>query len=390
MAQVQPRILSLKGTVVLEQLLKATTRFVALQGGSRSSKSYSLMQMVVIRCFEKTGRVITIARKTLPALRGSMMRDFFDVLNAAELYDESSHNKSELTYKLNGNTIEFVSADQSAKIRGRKRNILIMNEATEFDPEDLLQFAMRTTEQIFLDYNPDAESYIYDTVLTRDDVTLLKSTYKDNPFLEPEVINEIERLEHVSPEHWVVFGMGERGISSELIMTNWRKCDKLPPTDDISFGLDFGFNHPCALVETRRYDGEIYVEELIYESKLTGADLIQRMSVFPDIKKYPIYSDGARPELIEELNRAGFKAVAAVKDVKDGIDYLKRHIVHVTKSSVNLWKERGSYKWMKDKQGRTLEEPVKFHDDGIDATRYSCFSHYKATLKPTQTYITKW
>lgn len=384
------RELNFNGTVVLQKNLAATTRFVANQGGSRSSKTFSICQLIVIRAHEVTGKVITIARKTLPALRGSMMRDFFEVLRVCGLYEEANHNKTAHTYLLNGNTIEFVSADQPSKIRGRKRWLLVLNECTEFDEEDFFQFVLRTTGQIFIDFNPDAESWIYDKVLSRDDVTLIKSTYLDNPFLEAEVIKEIERLKEVSPVHWTVFGLGERGFSEEVVYTNWRQCEKLAPGDNHFFGLDFGFNHPTALVEVVEQDGEYYTDELIYESKLTGGDLVQRMMGLPDIKTYPIYCDHARPEMIEELSRAGFKVFPADKSVKDGIDFVKRHIVHVTKPSVNLWKERASYKWMKDKSGRVLDEPVKFRDDLMDALRYGIYTNHKRTRDNYKTYITQW
>ena len=144
-------------TKVFEKNFNATTRIVVNQGGTRSSKTISLLQLIIIKAFKNPGKVFSIFRKTLPALKGTAMRDFFDLLKDLNLYDVKYHNKSEHTYKLNENIIEFVAVDEPQKIRGRKRNYLFMNEANEFTFEDFQQLALRTTEQIFIDFNPSDE-----------------------------------------------------------------------------------------------------------------------------------------------------------------------------------------------------------------------------------------
>ena len=144
--------LNLKGTVVLQKNLNATTRIVVNQGGTRSSKTYSLAQLIILRALQEQGKVYTICRKTLPALKGTAYRDFFNILEEHNLYNPNNHNKSELTYKLNKNEIEFISVDMPQKIRGRKRNILWLNEANEFSFENWVQLSLRTTENIYLAY----------------------------------------------------------------------------------------------------------------------------------------------------------------------------------------------------------------------------------------------
>ena len=137
--------LNLKGTIVLQKNLNANTRIVVNQGGTRSSKTYSLAQLIILKALQEQGKVYTICRKTLPALKSSAYRDFFNILEHHNLYNPDNHNKSELTYKLNNNTIEFISVDQPAKVRGRKRNYLWLNEATEFAFEDFIQLSLRCT-----------------------------------------------------------------------------------------------------------------------------------------------------------------------------------------------------------------------------------------------------
>ena len=170
--------LNLKATVVLEKNLQANTRIVVNQGGTRSSKTYSLAQLIILKALQSKGKIYTICRKTLPSLKGTSYRDFLEILENLNLYNPEKHNKSELTYKLNDNLIEFISIDMSQKIRGRKRNVLWLNEANEFTQEDWIQLSLRTTENIYLDFNPsDPYSWIYDNVINREDCTFIKSTY---------------------------------------------------------------------------------------------------------------------------------------------------------------------------------------------------------------------
>ena len=138
---------------------KSKAKIQVHQGGTRSGKTYSICQALIELCYKnrKAGTVITIVRKTFPALRSSVMRDFFDILSKAGHYKEENHNKSQATYTLFGNLIEFISADQPQKLRGRKRHILYINEANELTLEDWRQLILRTTDKVLVDYNPSDE-----------------------------------------------------------------------------------------------------------------------------------------------------------------------------------------------------------------------------------------
>lgn len=349
------------------------------EGGARSSKTYSLSQLMLCKMLENPGVIITVSRKTLPALKATAMRDFLNVLQENELYFESDHNKTEHTYRLFGSEIEFISVDQPQKIRGRKRNILWMNEANEFSADDFKQLAMRTTGQIFMDYNPsDVNSWIYDDIQSRKDVQIIRSTYLDNPFLEKTVVQEIENYKLTDENYWRVFGLGLRGVSEVKIYNNWEFVDELPDVDAKMYGLDFGYNHPTALVEIAEKDDNFYVDELVYRRFMTNEDLIKLMGDLGISKKKIIYADAEDAQRIAEIKRAGYNIVAADKEkgsVKNGIDFIKRHKVYLTKRSVNIHKEQKMYSWKK-KDEVILDEPVKINDDGMDATRYPIYTHY--------------
>lgn len=367
--------LSLKATVVFEKSYQAKTRLVVNQGGTRSSKTYSLAQMFVVKGLEERDTLFTICRKTFPALKATAMRDFFEVLNSLGLYHEANHNKTDHIYTMGTNEFEFVSVDQPQKIRGRKRKFLWMNEANEFSREDFRQLILRTTGQAYLDYNPSDEfHWIYEEILTRPDCTFIQSTYRDNPFLEPELVREIESLKDLDQNYWRIYGLGERGISESSIYTHWQFCDGLENTDEVIYGLDFGFNNPTAMVELGIRDQNVYAQELIYETHLTNSQLIQKFEDLGISKNQKIYADSAEPQRIEEIRQAGYWIEPADKDVEKGIDTLKSRRFFITKDSPNILKEVKSYRW-KTKDEKILDEPVKVNDHTMDAIRYAAHTH---------------
>ncbi len=367
----------IKTTNVFHKAYRSNTRIVCLQGGTRSSKTYSLCQLFIVKCLQETNKVFTICRKTLPALKGTAYRDVLEILKELNLYSEENHNKSELSYALNGNLIEFISVDQPVKIRGRKRNYLWLNEANEFNYEDYQQLILRTTEQVYLDYNPsDPYSWIYEKVHTRNDCTFIKSTYKANPFLDADTIAEIERLKDIDPDYWHVYGLGEIGTIQTMIFRNFQLVDDVQGKL-VGYGLDFGFtNSPTALVEVRQLDDSLYIKELLYEKRLTNTDLSNKMKELGISRQVEIVGDSAEPKSIEELFRQGFNIKPAKKGagIHLGIDIMRRYKLNITKDSLNAIKEFRGYKWATDKNGDVLNTPVKVNDHLVDACRYLCLN----------------
>ena len=364
-------------TNVFHKAFKSSTRITCLQAGTRSSKTYSLCQLFIVKALRETGKVFTICRKTLPALKGTAYRDVLELLKELGLYSEEYHNKSELSYSLNGNLIEFISVDQPQKIRGRKRNYLWLNEANEFTYEDYQQLILRTTDKVYLDYNPsDPYSWIYEKVITRDDCTFFKSTYKANPFLDKDTIAEIERLKDLDPDYWQVYGLGEIGSVQTMIFRNFNLVDEVQGRL-VGYGLDFGFtNSPSALVAVYVSDDNLYIKEMLYEKRLTNTDLANKLKEFKIDRQSEIVADSAEPKSIEEVYRSGFNIKPAKKGagIHLGIDIMRRYKLHITKDSLNAIKEFRSYKWATDKNGDVLNVPVKVNDHLIDATRYLCLN----------------
>ena len=364
----------LKTNVVFEHLDESDKKIVAEQGGTRSGKTYNILMWIIFRySINHTGETITIVRKTFPSVRATVMRDFFDILKKYELYSEDNHSKSANEYILNDNLVEFISLDQPQKIRGRKRDLLFINEANELTYEDWQQLVFRTSGRIVLDFNPSDEySWIYDKVQTREDCDFYITTYKDNPFLDSAIIEEIERLKETDETYWQIYGLGQRGISKATIF-QFQESEIPEDAEFLSAGLDFGFNDPTTYVEVYRKENALYAKEMLYRTGMTGHDIAKYLKDI-DLKGI-IYADSARPEIIEELRRMGLPIRPTKKganSVHAGIDVLKRHKLNVIGD--NFVQEMRNYKWVEDRSGKLTNIPQDGNDHLIDAFRYATYN----------------
>jgi phage terminase large subunit len=365
--------------------LNSDVRFIINQGGSRSSKTYSLCQMIIVYCVQNPNKVVSIVRKTFPALRATVMRDFFEIMKDLEIYEKANHNMSENIYRFpNGSIVEFFSVDDEQKIRGRKRDIGWCNEANELWFEDFQQLNMRTEEKLIFDYNPsDSSSWLYK--LPAEESVLIKSTYRDNPFLPESIKRQIEDLKRTDEALYQIYALGEKAISKSNIYNNWTFLGRKPQRfQSYVYGLDFGYNHPTALIRVYWADGDIWIEPVIYESYLTTSELIEKFKQLEIEKTVDILADYSRPEIIAELQNAGYNVNNANKSVKMGINFVKTFGVFCQEDEA-LKKEYENYKWKKVGDIIT-EEPVKLYDDAMDAVRYAT-TYIKETYYTDDQYV---
>ena len=360
---------------VFNHLSKSNKKIVVEQGGTRSGKTYNILLWIIFDyCNRNNKKTITICRKTFPAVRGTVMRDFFDIIKGYGIYSEMYHSKSASEYYLNGNRIEFISLDEPQKIRGRKRDLLFINEANELNYEDWQQLIFRTTEKVIIDYNPSDEfHWIYDQVLTRPDVEFFQTTYKDNPFLSDVIKEEIERLRDIDGNYWKVYGLGERGQSRSLIY-NFQTTKQIPEeAKRISYGLDFGFtNDPTSLVETFTMGDNMYVKEHIYRTGMTNQDIANEFKRLGLDRRDEIFADSAEPKSIEEIHRMGWNIKPTFKgSINIGIDMIRRYNLIVTEDSINTIKELRNYKYIEDKNGQLTNKPIDAYNHALDSLRYS-------------------
>ena len=361
--------------VIFDILEKNQSKIVALQGSSRSGKTYNcLIWLIFSYCNKNTGKVISICRKTLPSLKASVLRDFLEILRNNELYSEIYHNKTSNEYWLNGNLIEFFSLDMGSRVRGRKRDLLFVNEANEIDYEAWNQLLFRTDGKVIIDYNPhDQFHWIYDKVLERPDCSLHISTFMDNPFISDTLRSELLRLKDTDPDYWLVYGLGQRGQNRSLVF-KFNIIDEIPPTAKfIAYGLDWGFaSDPSSLCATYTEGDNMYCTELLYETGLTNQDIAKKLELLGLDRRDEIFADSSEPKSIEEMYRMGWNVKGKKKyEINYGIDLIRRYKLHITKRSVNAIRELESYKYIEDRNGNPTNKPQDLNNHFCDSLRYS-------------------
>jgi phage terminase large subunit len=370
-------------TNLFEWLGSTNKRINLLVGGAGSSKNWSIAQHIISKAFNENNKRILITRKTLPSLRITAYKLILDLLKEYDL--PYSINKTEMIITTStGTEILFKNLDEPEKIKSAEFNYIWVEEATEITLDDYRQLNLRLRRQnslpnqIFLSCNPISRlNWVYTEIVEKPDnnIAIHRSTYQDNPFCDKEYIDYIKGLINQDMNYYRIYVLGEWGILKDIIYNNYDTVEALPSNaDDVFYGLDFGFNNQTALVKIMVKDKEPYLQEIIYRTKMTNNDVINNLRDF-NINDGIIYADSAEPARIEEICQNGFICKPAEKDVNDGIDFVKRQKLHITKDSVNLLKEISGYKYREDKNKVTLEEPLKFNDHLMDALRYGLYTH---------------
>lgn len=356
-------------------------RYVVSRGGTRSGKTYAILQILDF-LVEKdhAGDVTSVVSETLPHLKKGAIRDF-ETIRGTTLKDDPAWNESDHIYTYpGGGKLEFFSVDTPGKVQGPGRKRLYENEAIHLKYDTHRQLAVRTTGIIFMDYNPEQVSWIDEKILTRDDVQVLDSTYLDNDYLTEEQVREIESNRGDS-NWWRVFGEGKTGHLEGLIFPDFIQVDSLPEKSDgmiETYGLDYGFtNDPTTLihcyVDNRKK--EIWLDEECYRTGMLNEDIAAVMKQANIGRAVRVYADSAEPKTNETIRRYGFNIQGSYKATRiaEQLQAMKGYKIYVTKRSLNLIRELRGYVWMRDKNGEWLNEPVDILNHAIDAARYAVF-----------------
>jgi phage terminase large subunit len=364
--------IKLQTTRVFEDLLNTNYRNYVFQGSSRAGKTYNIILWMVINILNQEDKVYSIVRKTLPSLKGSVLRDLKDILLKLNLYDQNKWHTVDGYVEIGSNIIEWFSLDLEERVRGRKRDICFINEATEITYDEYVQLSLRTSERMILDFNPSLwQSWLYD-LEKQEDTFYTITTYKDNVFLPQQQVEEIEKLKHRDPNLWRVFGLGQKGIPTRVVFSHQQIYEDLPPEPKLlGYSVDFGYEDPCTLLRTYRFNDSIYCEELLYLRNITIPDFIYKIKDLGINLTDDFICDSANPQAISEMVRAGINAKPVKKDtILSGIDQIKRHNLFVHKNSKNLIDELNSYVWKQDKNGKNVDEPEDHHNHLLDPLRY--------------------
>lgn len=365
-------------TTAQSKIAKLRKRIRIVQGGTQSSKTYSIIPILIQYAIQTPSILISIVSESMPHLKRGAIRDFLQIMDVTNNFNAKSWNKSNFQYTFsNKSIIEFFSADQPDKLRGAKRDVLFINECNNVDFESYQQLAtIRTNNFIYLDYNPTSEFWVHTELLGRDDIDFIKLTYKDNEAIKPSIVNELEmaKIKAETSDYWAnwykVYGLGELGSLNGVIFSNWQTIDTIPTEARLlGCGLDFGYsNDPTAVIEVYKWNDKRILNEVVYQTSLTNNEIAKLVP-----KTVPIYCDSAEPKSIQELKYNGINAYPVTKgsdSINYGLSIMQEQSYLVTKNSLNLIKELRNYSWAKDKNGATLNKPIDAYNHAIDGFRY--------------------
>ena len=374
-------------------------------GGSSSGKSKFVVGQRTVYRLLKGGHNFLICRQTKTSIRGSVATEIVKVIAEWGLSELFTVNKTDGTVTCkNGYQAVFAGLDDVEKLKSItfKKGVLtdvIVEEATETEFDAIRQLMRRQRGKVVdgvkktlsLLFNPILQSHwIYQEYFAKigwtetqteyksDRIFILKTTYKDNRFLEQE---DIDDLENETDKYWYdVYTLGNWGILGDVIFTNWIVADLLDENEQYYLpeeqrtnrrnGLDFGFSKDPAAIGVSHYDAMkriIYFYNELYETGLTNDLLASRVKAM--VGSDTIVCDSAEPKSIVELNNYGVNAIGARKgkdSVNFGIDWLKQQTIVVDKSCVNMQNELRQYHWKKDAGGNTLKIPVDKNNHLID------------------------
>lgn len=379
-------------TTAINKILALNHFVKGIQGGTSAGKTYGIIP-ILIDIAAKSPNDISIVAESIPHLKRGAMKDFKKIMVETGRWFDNRWNASDFKYTFgNGSVIEFFSADSDAKLRGARRDYLYMNECNNMTFHSYTELASRTKKGIYLDWNPTNEFWFHEHLQNDNDVDYLIINYLDNEACPESALNFINKAKDKSltSDYWLnwykVYGLGEIGSLQGSIF-EFNQVDKIPEAAEfISMGLDWGFtNDPTALISVYRFNGELYVDELIYSTGLTNSDILKRMIELNVSKRLGIIADSAEPKSIEDIFRGGYSSIRPAEKGKDSIlnsiDCLKQFKINVTKNSTNLIKELRSYVWVRDKEGKMLNQPIDFNNHAIDALRYVALNKLKKSGK---------
>ena len=365
-----------KRTTATEKILKLNKDVRGVGGGTGASKTISILMWLIDYCQSHDDKVVSVISESFPHLKRGAMRDFLNIMKQHNYFEAHRWNKSDYTYTFETETmLEFFSADQSEKVKGARRHVGFLNEANNIPFETYNQIEIRTSEILWLDWNPVSEFWWYTDILPHFSVDHITLTYLDNEGLPPKVKRSIESRRHMT-NWWKVYGLGQLGEVEGRIYTGWALVDEIPHEARLErYGLDFGYtNDPATIIAVYYYNGGYILDEILYRRGMSNKRLADTLK---NLDEGLTIADSAEPKSIDEIASYGLAIMPSKKgkdSVVHGIQYVQEQKISVTKPSLNILKEYRNYLWDTDREGKTINKPEDGFDDCLDAVRYAITS----------------
>jgi phage terminase large subunit len=373
-----------QATTAIRKLSKLDKRIKVVRGGTSAGKTFGILPILASKAAKYSGMEVSVVAESVPHLRRGALKDFLKIMVETGRFKDHQFNKSTLKYTFeNGSYIEFFSADQPDRLRGARRTTLYVNECNNISFDAYHQLSIRTSGDIWLDYNPVSTFWVDNELIGQPDVDFITLTYKDNEALPETIVKDIESAKEKAKTSsywanwWKVYGLGQIGSLEGVCIPDWKELERLPEEARLlCHGLDFGYtNDPTSLVSLYKWNNAYIFDEVIYQKKLLNSDISDLLKA-NDIGGI-IYADSAEPKSIAELSHYRHQVMSVSKgrdSIVYGINLINQNEVYVTSRSKNLIKELSNYIWMKDREGNTLNKPIDAFNHAIDAARYALTS----------------
>lgn len=367
-------------TTAIKKLRSLTKRIKVIQGGTWAGKTYGIIAVLIDFLIKNKGRDITVVAETIPALKNGALKDFKEIMMVTNRWIESSYNATERKYRFsNGSVIRFDSYDSVGKAQAAgKRTDIFINEAPYISFEIANALMMRTSGNIWIDFNPTNKFWVHEEFVGREDCDFIILKYLDNEALPATILQELMlRVEKAkTSDYWAnwcrVYIDGEIGNLEGVVFNNWKIIDNLPNEASYNItGLDWGYsNDPTAGVDKYRWNSQPIYDEILYKKGLVNSQIANILK--QDFRRNVI-ADSAEPKSIQELRNYGIMIQPSTKgadSINYGIQLMQSFDpFYVTARSVNMIKELRNYTWQKDRQGNRLAKPIDDFNHCIDAVR---------------------
>lgn len=380
-------------TTAIRKMSRLRKRIKGIPGGTSAGKTFGILPILITRGSQIPGLEISVVSESLPHLKKGAIKDFKKIMKATGRWLDSRWNETSKKYTFhNGSYIEFFSADDSGKVHGPRRSKLYINECNRISFETYHALMIRTSEDIWLDFNPTRKFWYHTEIVGDPDWEECRLTFQDNEGLPDQIRKDILKGKdkgyhdpegdindpnNIKNEYWAnwwrVYGLGLLGKMEGQIFVDVGRCyEKDIPDGEMVVGIDFGYTHdPTAVVKLVNVRGTLYMHQLLYKTGVKVQDIVDALYEGGVLETHPVLCDHDFTA-IDDIQKAGFRAMRAHKpagSVLAGIQALQSVQLVSTYESDGLHVEEERYFW-DQKDGKFLNRPIDDYNHAWDAIRY--------------------